>query len=241
MTTTVTRAMGPRPLTGSNPPAPGSPLPVDTHLWVSPWTPEEDSGGHDPRSSYVEQYWLGVIGPTSVLLLRHLARHLDAFPEGGVLDLPTTARSLGVSWGPGRHSPMNRTVRRLVEFGLAREPRPAELQVRRRLPHLDRSRIKRLPLALRQAHSLLSPPAPLGPNPRPSIEPERLRTLVHTMVDLNMGPAAVEEQLRTWGVIGHQLEQACSLARSMSSHPSRSGRGGTSRSVAPTNSPARRR
>ncbi len=207
----------PRPITAPQAASPAR----NSHLWVTPWDREGSRPGHDPRSSYVERYWLGVIGPSSLLLLRHLARHLDANPDGGVIDLSTTARSLGISWGPGRHNPMNRTIRRLVDFGLAHEPRPAELQVRRTLPGLSRRQIERLPEELRLTHGRSTEPGARGSHHGHRLSPERLRALVHTMVELDLGAGAVEEQLRTWGVTGHQLDRARSLARSMALHPSR--------------------
>ena len=32
-------------------------------VWVDPLV---DRLGHDPRSTYVEQYWLGILGPSTV-------------------------------------------------------------------------------------------------------------------------------------------------------------------------------
>jgi len=35
------------------------------HLRVEAWTdPVVDRVGHDPRSTYVERFWLGVLGPS---------------------------------------------------------------------------------------------------------------------------------------------------------------------------------
>ena len=45
------------------------PNPIDPHspyVTIRPWVePVVDARGHDPRSAYVERYWLGVIGPTA--------------------------------------------------------------------------------------------------------------------------------------------------------------------------------
>jgi len=36
-------------------------------LHIVAWTdPVIDTLGHDPRSWYVEQFWLGIIGPTTI-------------------------------------------------------------------------------------------------------------------------------------------------------------------------------
>ena len=43
-------------------------------LTIQPWPdPVIDTVGHDPRSAYVETFWLPTLGPTALLLLRHLA------------------------------------------------------------------------------------------------------------------------------------------------------------------------
>ena len=40
------------------------PIPTTATLAVRPWPdPVIDALGHDPRSAYVEQYWLGILGP----------------------------------------------------------------------------------------------------------------------------------------------------------------------------------
>ena len=52
-------------------------------LTVRPWPDSVlDDVGHDPRSPYVERFWLGVLGPSSVVFLRRLAAELEANPSG---------------------------------------------------------------------------------------------------------------------------------------------------------------
>ena len=47
-------------------------LETDT-LTVVPWPDDViDALGHDPRSHYVEAYWLGTLGPSTTWLLRRL-------------------------------------------------------------------------------------------------------------------------------------------------------------------------
>ena len=42
-------------------------IPSDTpSLFVAPWPdPVIDQVGHDPRSVYVERFWLGILGPVN--------------------------------------------------------------------------------------------------------------------------------------------------------------------------------
>ena len=76
-------------------------LPTAT-LHVSAWAdPVLDRVGHDPRSAYVEQFWLGVLGPTATWLLRRLVAGFDHRPDGYELDVAATARSLGLSVAKG--------------------------------------------------------------------------------------------------------------------------------------------
>ena len=50
---------------------------------ITPWPdPVLDVLGHDPRSWYVETFWLPTLGPTALLLLRHLADRFEEHPEG---------------------------------------------------------------------------------------------------------------------------------------------------------------
>ena len=71
-------------------------LPTDT-LAIRPWSdPVIDRVGHDPRSAYVEKFWLGILGPSTTWLLRHLAGELDLHPDGFVLSLPECATALGL-------------------------------------------------------------------------------------------------------------------------------------------------
>src|SRR6187399_2652384 len=54
-----------------------------THLTVVAWfDPFLAQQGYDPRSAYVERFWLGVLGPSATWLLRRLARGLDSHPDG---------------------------------------------------------------------------------------------------------------------------------------------------------------
>jgi hypothetical protein len=83
-------------------------------LLVRPWTDEViDSLGFDPRSPYVERFWLGVLGPSTTWLLRRVAAAFDESPDGFYLPLGETARALGLGDRGGRHSPFLRTVNRM--------------------------------------------------------------------------------------------------------------------------------
>ena len=113
--------------------------------------PVLDALGHDPRSSYVEQFWLSVLGPSAILLLRRLAGRLEQDPAGFELDPTEWALELGLGARGGRHGPFWKTTERICRFGAAKRNGQA-LAVRRRLPPLTRRQISRLPDHLRCSH-----------------------------------------------------------------------------------------
>jgi hypothetical protein len=80
-------------------------------LTILPWSdPLLDTIGHDPRSSYAETFWLPVLGPTALLLLRHLATRFDDSPRGVELQVAEASRALGVGDRDGSSSPIVRTL-----------------------------------------------------------------------------------------------------------------------------------
>ena len=89
-------------------------------LTITPWPdPLLDTLGHDPRSLYVETFWLPTLGPTAVLLLRHLATRFDESPTGVELAVADTSQALGLGQRDGNSSPIVRTLTRLSQFDLA--------------------------------------------------------------------------------------------------------------------------
>jgi hypothetical protein len=166
-------------------------------LDIEPWPdPVIDQLGHDPRSAYVERFWLGLLGPSTVLLLRRLADDLDANPSGFTLDLADTARSLGVGTRGGRHSPFMRTVERVCRFGAGQWRSADTLAVRRNLAPLTRGQIARLSPTLQTQHLHWVE----QPSPRQEVlhMKERARGLALSLLDLGEDLATVERQLHRW-------------------------------------------
>src|SRR3954452_7649372 len=91
-----------------------------------------DALGHDPRSNYVETYWLGTLGPSTTWLMRRLVSGLDPSPDGYDLSLSETATALGLGNKGGRHSPFVRALARCVQFDLAQHQGGSVLAVRRK-------------------------------------------------------------------------------------------------------------
>jgi hypothetical protein len=120
---------------------------------ITPWPdPVLDALGHDPRSWYAETFWLPTLGPTALLLLRHLADRFEEHPEGLTLPIADTAAALGLGPREGVQSPLVRSLTRLQQFELALVHEPDAIAVRRTLPPVHRRHVRRLPVAIQARH-----------------------------------------------------------------------------------------
>jgi hypothetical protein len=174
-----------------------TPLFARSTLTVRPWPDQViDALGHDPRSVYVETFWLGVLGPSVTWLLRRLATGLDATPSGFELSLADTARELGLGDRAGRHSPLVRTLARCCQFDVARAEGADVLAVRRKLPPLTRRQLHRLPRPLQERHRQWLEGLPRAP----VIEQlrHRARHLALSLFELGEDVDATERQLLRW-------------------------------------------
>lgn len=167
------------------------------HMVVRPWRDETlDRIGFDPRSPYVERFWLGIIGPSTTWLLRRVAAGFDSSPEGFEMPLTETARALGLGEPAGRSSALFRTLNRMVQFDLARETGPGELEVMRRLPPLPRRHLVRLSPALQETHARWQ--AEILEGPPLEVARRRSRQLALSLLELGEHPEDVERQLMRW-------------------------------------------
>ena len=117
-----------------------------------PWTDHhKDAFGHDLRSAYVEQFWLGTLGPSTTWFLRHCAAVLEDTDDAAV-NLRDTACALGIGFEGGTRSAMVKTVARACRFRAARAVGSTTLAVRLRLPQLSHRQLQRLPASLQQRH-----------------------------------------------------------------------------------------
>lgn len=132
-------------------------LPEDGLISLVGWPDAlADATGHPVRSSYVETFWLGILGPTAMWLLRRCSDEIISTPDGAVVDLHPLAGSIGLAYHAGRHNPFSRGFDRLVMFGMMRHvgnhPRPT-FAVRRHVPPLAGRQVARLPEQLQIAHA----------------------------------------------------------------------------------------
>ncbi len=178
------------------PVGPTSANPPDT-LAIQPWPDGViDALGHDPRSAYVEQYWLSILGPSTTWLLRRLAAGLEASPDGFDLPLADTAQALGLGSRGGRHSPFMRAFARCCQFDLAEARSAGAIAVRRKLPPLNRRQVQRLPGPLQAAHQAWQEDQLRAP-PADQLR-RRCRRLALSLVELGEDFEATERQLARW-------------------------------------------
>lgn len=169
---------------------------VSDSLHIRPWPdPVIDRVGHDPRSAYVERFWLGILGPSTTWLLRRLAAQLETAPAGFDLPLAETARSLGLG-GEGRSSPFMRALSRCCQFQLAAPEEAAVLAVRRKLPPLNRRQLARLPEGVQAEHQRWLD----DDLHTPSIDKlrRRARSLALSLLELGEDLETTERQLLRW-------------------------------------------
>ena len=168
-------------------------------ITIKPWLdPVVDVLGHDPRSRYVETFWLPTLGPTAVLLLRHLADRFDRTPVGLELTVADTSHALGVGQRDGASSPIVRTLRRLVQFDLACEDPMSDLiAVRRTIPPVAARHLRRLPAEVQAQHAEWAEPqgddAPLAAARR------RSRRVAFTLLEQGDDADHVERVLHSMG------------------------------------------
>lgn len=174
-----------------------APVVVDDVLTIRPLPdPVIDAVGFDPRSDYVERFWLGILGPSTLLLLRRIAGALDQHPGGFPLPLADTARELGLGHMGGRNNPFMRALGRLCQFDMAQPTGEGVLAVRRRVPPLNRRQIVHLPDTLQRAHEQFQASA-VGERPHEQLR-RRARELALSIAQLGEDAAGIETQLARW-------------------------------------------
>lgn len=119
------------------------------HLRLDPTRP---NGSVHVNDDYVSMFWLPVIGPTSFCVARWAQHELrDEWAPWPLMDL---SRAFGLGGSTSTHSPIQRTLRRLVQFRWAVWDDPAEerLLLRSYVMPLTPRRVAALPDFLSARH-----------------------------------------------------------------------------------------
>lgn len=157
---------------------------------------EFDAAGFDPRSHYAETFWLPILGPSTLWLMRNIAQRFDTEPDGFTLDLVDTSTALGIRSKGGKNNSFHRAIGRVVSFNMGRTIDDATLAVRRVMPALHSGQIRRLSPRLQQQHHETL---------RARVEHReedllRSAKVAHTLLRLGDSPDLVEQQLISWGI-----------------------------------------
>ena len=164
---------------------------------VMPWLdPEQDKNGHDPRSAYVETFWLPVVGPSTTRLMRRLADEFDAEPQGFEIEAAVLSREIGLGARVDRRGAFARTIERCTKFHMLQQQGDL-LYVRKRIPPLSYRQVKRLGPRLQALHhSWTIDPADDGAQRR--TEMVRATHLARTLLALGEATHEAERQLHQW-------------------------------------------
>lgn len=164
---------------------------------ILPWEDAKvEAIGFDARSEYAETFWLPILGPSTLLLLRNMAQRFDDEPAGLIIDIDETASALGIGSRRGRNSAFHRSVNRIVNFAMARTIDDATLEVRRIIPPLHSGQVRRLTAGGQRLHDKFM-------TARQCASDEdllRATKVASTLLRLGDSPDLVEQQLVVWGV-----------------------------------------
>ena len=163
-------------------------------LSVVPWPdPVLDALGHDPRSAYVERFWLAFLGPAATFVMRRLVALLDEEPDGAHVATRDLARAVGLRGRRGAGAYLERAFDRAARFELVRRQADG-VAVRRRLAPLTRAQVARLPRSVQAEHREWEAARPSGFDAMR----QRSRQLALSLVELGEDRDATERQLLRW-------------------------------------------
>ena len=154
-----------------------------------------ESLGFDPRSSYVEQFWLPFLGPSTVFLARRITQRLENEQYGFLIGLQDLSIMLGLGPNINKQSSIQKTLNRLLLFELARIMPSGAVSVRLKLPPLPQRYIVRLPQVMQELHDK---EAEGGSENALMATKTRARSLALTLSKLGHDSSAIEKQLIAW-------------------------------------------
>jgi len=127
-------------------------FPMQT-LHVAPWPDHViNLKGYAPKSAYVENYWLPILGPTTTFLLRKISTSFECSEDSEFILYPFEwAQNLGVHPRGGKHGPFWKSITRACRFKLAQIGKN-RLYVRKKLPPLSIRQVEKLPRHLQISH-----------------------------------------------------------------------------------------
>jgi len=180
-------------------------LPPDCdRLLVRPWADQVlDQVGYDPRSPYVERFWLGTLGPSATWFVRYVADRFDREPGEFVLDFESCAAAIGIGGtGGGANGQRRRTgnvpriLARCCEFRVARIVNKGVVEIRPKLAPLSQRQLNKLGDDLRAEHARWIADGPDASDN--AVLAVRARRLALTLLNFGEDAQAAERQLERW-------------------------------------------
>jgi len=114
------------------------------------------------QHQYIELLWLPVVGPSTTWLLRRLAGLASVSPAGCKVVLAELSESLGLGLAAGQNSSMQRSVRRLIRFGLA-DWTAGTLEVAGTVPPIPNVYLHKMSVGLVRSHDKMMQESTRGP------------------------------------------------------------------------------
>ncbi|MGI9604861.1 MAG: hypothetical protein ACR2P0_01860 [Acidimicrobiales bacterium] len=155
-----------------------------------------DATGFDPRSEYAEMFWLPILGPSTLWLMRRIALRFDTESTGFLLEIDEVSGSLGIRSQGGRNNAFQRSMNRLVGFNMGRTIDDSTIEVRRVMPPLHGGQLRRLSPRLQSLHQRVLETRGVDR----SEDVRRGTEVAATLIGLGDSPDLVEQQLVAWGL-----------------------------------------
>jgi hypothetical protein len=177
------------------------PLEVRLYGWDDPVI---DRLGYAPDSEYVEYFWLPVLGPSSIWLLRRVSQLLEQSPHGIAVETTTFGRMLGLGGNTNGRSLLAKTITRCIHFDVA-QPRGESIAFRRHLPPLNARQLERLPAELRSLHGSTATHHIVNELHHARV---RARQMALSLANLGEEESAIRTQLGTWKFSSELIDEA---------------------------------
>lgn len=114
------------------------------------WNDVQAREGVDPRSRYVDHYWIPTLGPTSVCLARALMRMIAR--SGDLIEVHVDHLVAVLGLGPDGAGAVTRSLQELFAVDVLTMGPEGEVLVRSQFPYLTAAQVADLPGALATAH-----------------------------------------------------------------------------------------
>lgn len=120
----------------------------EPRITFEPWPDAViEANGHHATSTYAETYWLPILGPSCLVVLRRVATDLARDMTEVGYPLEPFGRCFGLA-----PKGFDRTLQRLAKYGLVQALGQGRWRIRCHLPPLTLARLDRLPACLAAAH-----------------------------------------------------------------------------------------